>query len=151
MGVKATMMRTNTLVLRAAGGANSYFHYGRNRACEDILAALYAQRTAPPPEAVDDATIARTLKEIRYVEAVKALRHALEKVMRHAPGYDWNADPRFLTLVVGEAYEKADDLPDYTAPPPEARGEGCDCPQNHLVQCARYLPAAQRGGEGRDE
>ena len=38
----------------------------------------------------------------------------------------------------------------YAAPPPEAPGEGCDCPQNHLVRCARYLPAAQRGGEGRD-
>lgn len=40
--------------------------------------------------------------------AATLLKGALQKVLLHAPGYDWNADPLSLTLVTGTAFEELD-------------------------------------------
>lgn len=43
------------------------------------------------------------------LEALKTLRHVLAHVVSTAPGYDWNADPEYLTLMTGAAFAKADE------------------------------------------
>lgn len=45
---------------------------------------------------------------IPIAEALNTAYQTISYIQDKAPGYDWNADPLFLTLKTGEAFKKID-------------------------------------------